>query len=300
MESAYGSWMLDRFGCKDWMIGCEFSGWGFTWFLFEKGVDIQYGGFLKLGWAPKMDGENHGKPYEQMDDFGGYPTMSGNTHIVTYDLCHVQNFNDFHDQKDCTDCFSAFPFGWWFFQKKNCRNPQGLGMMSLPEGLVRSQLQAVADAEVQFLGFFRAWWLGWEVWKTIKKWYKRNATSKNGWKITIFNRIHTSPNSVWIFIFLLLFVLTWTWSFLRRFWGVFLKYTRDIWRWNYTKSPEWVSCLGSCPTPRRKNYWLEPENQPKNQTFSGYQWRVFKNYTFETRPCGLFIPPGWTYKPWNF
>ena len=24
----------------------------------------------KRGWAPKMDGENNGKPYEQMDDLG--------------------------------------------------------------------------------------------------------------------------------------------------------------------------------------------------------------------------------------
>ena len=31
-----------------------------------------YGGFLKL-WYPKMDGENNGKPYEQMDDLRGTP-----------------------------------------------------------------------------------------------------------------------------------------------------------------------------------------------------------------------------------
>ena len=30
-----------------------------------------YGGFQKLGWkTPKMDGENNGKPYDQMDDLG--------------------------------------------------------------------------------------------------------------------------------------------------------------------------------------------------------------------------------------
>ena len=29
-----------------------------------------------------MDGENNGKPYEQMDDLGGFPTpIFGNTHI---------------------------------------------------------------------------------------------------------------------------------------------------------------------------------------------------------------------------
>ena len=28
--------------------------------------------------TPKMDGENNGKPYEQMDDLGGKPTIFGN------------------------------------------------------------------------------------------------------------------------------------------------------------------------------------------------------------------------------
>ena len=28
-----------------------------------------------------MDGENHGKPYESMDDLGGKPTMEGKTQI---------------------------------------------------------------------------------------------------------------------------------------------------------------------------------------------------------------------------
>ena len=74
-----------------------------------------------------MDGENHGKPYEQMDDFGGYPTMSGNTHIVTYDLCHLQNFNDFHDQKDCTLGSSADPFWVVIFSKKKLPKSGGLG-----------------------------------------------------------------------------------------------------------------------------------------------------------------------------
>ena len=257
-------------------------------------------GFPKIGVGPQNGWWKSWKTLTNGWFWGISHHVRKHPHDVTYDLCHLQNFNDVHDQKDCTLGSSADPFWVVIFPRKNCRHPQGL-VMSLPEGLVRSQLQAVADAEVQFLGLNSGLDdLDEKFEKPAKKWYKRNATSKNGWKITIFNRIHTSPNSVWICILLLLFVLTWTWSFLRRFWGVFLRYTRDIWRWNYKKSPEWVSCLGSCPTPRRKNYWLEPENQPKNKTFSGYQWRVFKNYTFEIRPCGLFIPPGWTYKPWNF
>ena len=36
----------------------------------------------KMGVKPhKMDGENNGKPYEQMDDLGGFPPIFGNTHI---------------------------------------------------------------------------------------------------------------------------------------------------------------------------------------------------------------------------
>ena len=30
-----------------------------------------------------MDGENHGKPYFQMDDLGGCTIIFGNTHIVS-------------------------------------------------------------------------------------------------------------------------------------------------------------------------------------------------------------------------
>ncbi len=40
-----------------------------------------------------MDGENNGKPYEQMDDLGGFPMIFGNTHIVdtwTNDLLHLE------------------------------------------------------------------------------------------------------------------------------------------------------------------------------------------------------------------
>ena len=31
--------------------------------------------------TPKMDGENHGKPYFLMDDLGGKPTIIGNSHM---------------------------------------------------------------------------------------------------------------------------------------------------------------------------------------------------------------------------
>lgn len=69
--------------------------------------------------------------------------------------------------------------------------------MSLPEGLVRSQLQAVADAEVQFLGLNSGLDdLDEKFEKPSKNGTKEMLTSKNGWKITIFNRIHTSANSV--------------------------------------------------------------------------------------------------------
>ena len=38
----------------------------------EPKIGVQY---------PKMDGENNGKPYEQMDDWGGKPTIFGNIQI---------------------------------------------------------------------------------------------------------------------------------------------------------------------------------------------------------------------------
>ena len=41
------------------------------WLLWTHGTHHRC--FLKLGWAPKMDGENNGKPYDQMDDLGGKP-----------------------------------------------------------------------------------------------------------------------------------------------------------------------------------------------------------------------------------
>ncbi len=39
-----------------------------------------YGCFQEYGY-PKMDGENNGKPYEQMDDLGGKPPIFGSTPI---------------------------------------------------------------------------------------------------------------------------------------------------------------------------------------------------------------------------
>ena len=38
------------------------------------GVEPKIGGV-----SPEMDGENNGKPYEQMDDLGGKPIIFGNT-----------------------------------------------------------------------------------------------------------------------------------------------------------------------------------------------------------------------------
>ena len=35
------------------------------------------------GKTPKMDGENNGKPYEQIDDLG-VPLFFGNTHLYIY------------------------------------------------------------------------------------------------------------------------------------------------------------------------------------------------------------------------
>ena len=37
--------------------------------------------FPKIGEPPQIDGLFHGKPYEQMDDFGFFPYF-GNTHVV--------------------------------------------------------------------------------------------------------------------------------------------------------------------------------------------------------------------------
>ena len=38
------------------------------------------------GKNPKMDGENNGKPYEQMDDLGGFPPIFGSTPICWFPL----------------------------------------------------------------------------------------------------------------------------------------------------------------------------------------------------------------------
>ena len=37
-----------------------------------------------------MDGENHGNPYEQMDDLGGKPTIFGNIHVELHSLKSLQ------------------------------------------------------------------------------------------------------------------------------------------------------------------------------------------------------------------
>ncbi len=51
---------------------------------FLRGNWVKYGCQPKnRGKKPKMDGENNGsKPYEQMDDLGGFPIFFGNAHIV--------------------------------------------------------------------------------------------------------------------------------------------------------------------------------------------------------------------------
>ena len=43
------------------------------------------------GVSPKMDGENHAKPYDLMDDLGGKPTIFGNTHITAWVYTYVYN-----------------------------------------------------------------------------------------------------------------------------------------------------------------------------------------------------------------
>ena len=57
------------------------------------GVEPKLGGF----YPPKMDGENNGKPYEQMDDFGGKPIFLGwhpnNVVIEASKLMFSRNFH---------------------------------------------------------------------------------------------------------------------------------------------------------------------------------------------------------------
>ena len=60
---------------------------------------------LKGGKTPKMDGENHGKPYEQMDDLGGFPIIFGLTPIPSLKLTA-----SLHLKMDGRNTFS-FPFG---------------------------------------------------------------------------------------------------------------------------------------------------------------------------------------------
>ncbi len=43
------------------------------------GVEPKIGGF-----TPKMDGENNGKPYEQMDDLGGNPLVLETPNLVSF------------------------------------------------------------------------------------------------------------------------------------------------------------------------------------------------------------------------
>ena len=50
-----------------------------------------------------MDGETNGKPYEQMDDLGGKPTIFGNIHMCIY----IYNLPTW-------PCW-VWPFGRWLF-----------------------------------------------------------------------------------------------------------------------------------------------------------------------------------------
>ena len=58
------------------------------------------------GKKPKMDGENNGKPYEQMDDLGGKSPIFGNLHFWTYVPAIKSS-------------------GLWFFSTKRSPNPVG-------------------------------------------------------------------------------------------------------------------------------------------------------------------------------
>ena len=71
------------------------------------------------GKPPKMDGLFHGKPYEQMDDLRGFPTIFGSTPIEAQLLevvgscrprrsfCHV--FKRSNEVWEVGPCFSRFP-----------------------------------------------------------------------------------------------------------------------------------------------------------------------------------------------
>ena len=44
-----------------------------------------------------MDGENHGKPYEQMDDLGGFPIIFGSTpKLVSINQLSMSKVGAFH------------------------------------------------------------------------------------------------------------------------------------------------------------------------------------------------------------
>ena len=45
-----------------------------------------------------MDGENNGKPYEQMDDLGGVPIIFGSTHIF------IRGLKDLFPNKKMLQC----------------------------------------------------------------------------------------------------------------------------------------------------------------------------------------------------
>ena len=54
---------------------------GIHWVVHPPSMPVANGCFQKL-WYPKLDGENNGsKPYEQMDDLGGFPPIFGNTQM---------------------------------------------------------------------------------------------------------------------------------------------------------------------------------------------------------------------------
>ena len=54
--------------------------WSTTMCPFRRLIPTKFGCFQKLGVPyPKMDGENHEKPFKKMDDFGGSFPIFGNT-----------------------------------------------------------------------------------------------------------------------------------------------------------------------------------------------------------------------------
>ena len=78
-------------------------------------------GVSKIGGKPpKMDGENHGsKPYEQMDDLGGFPIIFWfNTHIdTTLPETNIDPENGWLED--------YFPFGKAYFQGRTVSSQEG-------------------------------------------------------------------------------------------------------------------------------------------------------------------------------